>query len=215
MSRRLRCAPLAACVVLCASLLVTVPAAGQVFGQFAPATVLPSGQSSMGAYGIFTDDSWGALGRFTLGLGGAFDASLSGGFSSYEDSPGIDAPNTLRLGLDGRYQIRWAQPGAPVDASLGLGLGFESGSDLTRFDIAPQALASHRIVYDEAGRAVTPYGSLALDLQFIDAYGESSDDLDLLARFGGAWEPSSYFCLTAEMGFGDGVRFAAGARWTF
>lgn len=198
-----------------AGLLLAVPASAQVFGQFGPANVLERGDRTLGVYGLFADQSWGGLGVARAGLGHALDAGVALGFSSHEDSPLAEGPNTLLLGVDVRHQIRWAQPDAPVDASVGLGLALETGSGFTRRALAPMLLASHRILYGDGARAVTPYGSVAIEYESVSTSGRDDSDLDMRARIGGMWEASPRLGLSAELAFGGEVVFAAGARWPF
>jgi hypothetical protein len=207
--------PALASLLSCAICFLSREATAQVFGQLSPAVVLQSGERTLGAYGLFTDRSWGGLGMARAGIGHDIDGGLELGFASHEDTPELDQPNTILFGADGRYQIRRATPDAPVDACLGLALGFESGSGFTRWAFAPQALASHRIVYDDNGHAVTPYGSLSVEYESLSVPGSDGSDLNMRARIGGMWEPSPRLGLTAELGFGGEVVFAAGARWPF
>lgn len=189
----------------------------QAFGMMTPAATLAKGSRAISAGAVFSDEAWGPLGHARRGFGAGWDFGLQIGAASYDDTPLADGPSTFLIAVDGRKQIREAGPDQHVDVSLGLGFGIETGSDLTRIIVLPQASAGHRIVYDDHGRAVTPYGSLGLGIENVSIGPFEDTDIDLRARIGGLWEPSPRLGLAVEFGFGGerGNSMLASVRWPF
>ena len=195
--------------------IYTTTVSAQAFAMMEPAAVLNAQERAVSGGAFFDDELWGVLGMMRDGFGGGWDAGFQLGVSSYDDTPTSSGPTTWLLSFDGRRQVRWAAPSKPVDATIGLAFGVEAGRDFTRLIALPQAQFGHRISYDQAGRSVTPYGSLGLGIQRLDTAGFTDTDFDLQLRIGGLWQPSPGLGVNAEFGFGSQNKFLAGVRWPF
>jgi len=114
------------------------------------------------------------------GAGTAFEGSYRTGFSRETDiglrigvhsNPGRFANDNLLLGADFRSRILTHNESFPLDGSLTLGLGFESGNGFTAGRV-PIGFSMGRRVHAERGEvSLVPYLQPVLTLLFGDASG--------------------------------------------
>ena len=97
----------------------------------------------------------------------------------------------------------------------------EQGHEVTVLELGPQLHYSHRFELENSSGAISPYGSLFLDINHVsfenDFPGEddSDTDLDLVARFGMEWEATRKLHLIAEVEVGRGNNFTTGINVPF
>ena len=204
---------LACCLV---ALVGAAPAHAQVFGQFTPAHPITDGDNLFGGYLLVGDDTIGLLGQFRFTSSEELNWGLQAGF---EDPEGADA--IIDVGGDFRYIFHREDPEFPLDVAFGGAVGFGFGDNVTLIDIAPGLYYSHRFPLEGSEGAISPYGSILLDIQHVSIdtpVGDEDDtDLDVIARFGAEWEATRKLHLMAELQVGGDFRsdFNAGINVPF
>jgi len=121
------------------------------------------------------------------------------------------------LGGDIRPLISRASDDMPLDVAADVGLGLEIGDNYTLLQVVPSIEASHRFPLSGSSQALSPYGSLGLDINHVSVDNVGSDtNLDLVARFGVEWEAARRLGVIAEFGVGKPANdFILGANVPF
>jgi len=149
-------------VALIVAIAVATFAAGgasaQVFYQYPQAPVVTDSEPAAGGvFGIGEND----LLRF-LGFG-RFDInrSMDLGLELVVDNSDVFSESSWRMGIgaDVKYSIRPDSTTLPFDLSVLAGLGFQTGGDLTNFDIPIAGVISRDLAL-ENGRRIVPYGGV-------------------------------------------------------
>jgi hypothetical protein len=196
----------------------------QVFGNYATARTVQAGKRVGGAYFTIADDVLGLLGQFRCGYSDDADFGVQLGFNStdsrvYRGGMFTEEGEThLLLGGDGKYNLRKADEGMPVDVSVDFGAGYVDMEESSRllFSLSGQGGWT---VETENAKTLSPYVGLGVivDRVSIDtASGNLTDtDTDIEVRLGAAYLFSSGVSAIAELQTGDGTSFGVGLNVRF
>ncbi len=204
-----------------ALLSFAVPASAQVFGQFTPAHPLAGGDKLFGGYLQFGDRAdVGILGQVRFSSGSSTDWGLQLGFA--DNDPGDGA---LEVGGDVSFGVHRADSEFPIDLAIDVAAGLTIVDNFTLLEIGPQLQYSHRFPLENSSGALTPYGSLFLDINHAsfddDDFPGNNDvdnddtELDLVARFGLEWEATRKVQPIFEFEVGRGPNFSLGVNVPF
>jgi hypothetical protein len=208
-----------AAVVLVALALWAAPAGAQVFGQFTPAHPIPGGGNLFGGYLQLGDRAdVGILGQVRFSSGSSVNWGLQVGFA--DSDPGDGA---VELGGDTRTRVHQATDDFPLDVAFDAGIGLTIADEVTFLEVGPQIQYSHRFPLEGSDGAISPYGSLFLDINHVSfddsnlppGFDNSDTDLDLVARFGLEWELTRKFQIMGELEVGRGTNFSTGINAPF
>jgi hypothetical protein len=121
-----------------------------------------------------------------------------------------------------QYTLKRADDEFPLDLAFDGAAGFTIADNITVFEIGPQLHYSHRFPLEGSAGALSPYGSLFLDINHVSidlppATGNnaSDTDVDLVARFGLEWEATRKFMWMGELEVGRGTNFSTGVNIPF
>jgi hypothetical protein len=208
---------LAALLLTAVVALWAAPAGAQVFGQFTPAHPIVGGDKLFGAYLQLPDGGdLGLLGQLRFQSSQKVNWGLQAGF--IDSDPGDAA---FEVGGDFRIGIHTADDDFPIDLAFDGALGLTIADEATLLELGPQLHYSHRFPLEGSSGALTPYGSLFLDINHFsfdnDFPGEddSDTDVDLVGRFGLEWEATRKLHLMGELEFGRGTNFSTGINVPF
>ena len=190
----------------------TLPAGAHAFGQNIPAGPLRGGGNLFSLDLLLGDqvDNAGVLGQARFQSGPKLDWGLQLGFS--------DAGSGLVLiGGDLRPLLTKNSPDLPLDVAADVGVGLSVGDNVTEVQVVPAIEASHRFPLSGTSQALSPYGSLGLDINHVSVDNFGSDtNLDVVARFGLEWEAAPRIGIIAEFGVGNPANdFILGANIPF
>lgn len=195
-----------------------VPASAQVFGQFTPAHPLAGGDNLFGVYLQFGDRAdIGLLGQVRFTSSPKVNWGLQAGFA--DNDPGDAA---FEVGGDVRIGIHESDDDFPLDLAFDGAIGLTIADEVTILELGPQLHYSHRFDLEDSDAALTPYGSLFLDINHASfdsdfpGQGDNDDtDLDLVARFGLEWEATRKIQIIGEVEVGRGTNFSTGVNVPF
>jgi hypothetical protein len=107
------------------------------------------------------------------------------------------------IGGDLRPHLGTASESMPLDSDADVALGLEIGDNYTLLQVVPAIGASHRFPLSGSSQALTPYGSLGLDINHISVdNGGSHTHTDVVGRVGVEWEAAAKLGVIGELGFG-------------
>jgi hypothetical protein len=199
--------------------LATAPAAqAQVFGQYAPAEILPMNGRMAGAYVDFSENVVGALGQLRLSFYPNVDFGFQGGLTRLD--LGSTTKTTLRLGGDVRFGVMKVAAGHPVDVAVGAGLGVETGDNYSVLRLGPSAVASRSFAFSGTS-SVAPYAGAMLCFSSVDIADRNETDFSLPLRLGAELRAIPGVRLTAELqlrigdDFNDHTAFSGGVNLPF
>ncbi|MGH7724758.1 MAG: hypothetical protein ACREOU_04955 [Candidatus Eiseniibacteriota bacterium] len=181
------------------------------FGQHRPAHPIPGGNNMLGVYLLLGDqvDDVGLLGQVRFTSSSSFDWGLQLGFADAGDGAAL-------IGADIRPILKRADSEFPLDLAFDAGIGLLIADEVTVLSIVPTLEASHRFELEGSDGALSPYGSLGLNINNVSVDGGDDDtDVDVIARFGLEWEATRKLQLIAEIGVGNGTDFTLGANIPF
>ena len=200
-----------------AALVCAVPAGAQVFGQLTPAHQIVGGDKLFGAYLQLPDGGdIGILGQIRFASGQQVNWGLQAGFIDDEFGDGA-----FEVGGDVRIGVHQSDSEFPIDLAFDAAVGLTIADEVTILELGPQLQYSHRFELENSSGAISPYGSLFLDINHVsfdnDFPGDddSDTDLDLVARFGLEWEATRKLHLIAEVEVGRGTNFTTGINVPF
>jgi len=193
--RRLAIPVLLAALVLAARV---TPAGAGAYGQLIPAGGLRGGNNLFSLDLLLGDrvDNAGVLGQVRFKHGDKMDWGVQLGFSDI-------GSGAVLLGGDLRPHLTSASSDMPLDVAFDAGIGLEIEDHFTTFEAVPAIEASHRFPLNGSSQALTPYGSLGVDINHtsVDNFG-SDTHVDVVARLGAEWEAAPKLGVIAELGFG-------------
>jgi hypothetical protein len=206
-------------LALLAASLAPVPAArAQVFGQYAPAEILPVNARLGGAYVNFSENVVGALGQLRMSFYPNVDFGFQGGLAR------IDLPRTtktaLRLGADLRFAVAKATTEHPLDVAVGAALGVDTSDKYSVFRIGPSVVVSRTFPFSNTS-SVAPYAGTMLCLSNWDADPDTGTDFSVPVRLGAELRAVPGLRITAEFqlrlgdDFDDRTAFSAGLNIPF
>jgi len=204
--------------LLIAGLLPAHAARAQVFGQYAPADILPVNSRLGGAYLNLSENVVGALGQLRLSFYPNVDFGFQGGLSRID--LGGTKKTTLRLGADVRVGVVKAGANSPVDVAVGGGLGVETSDNYSILKLGPSVVASHTFPFSSKS-AVVPYAGAMLSFASVDVGDGSKTDFSLPVRLGAELRAIPGIHLTGEVqlrigdDFDDHTGFAMGVNLPF
>jgi hypothetical protein len=170
---------------LIATLLVAGAARAQVFYQYPGAPVVSDTEPALGFTAGIGDDLLRLVGYGRFNVSEVSDLGLELVLDHWDPSFGDDGWR-IGAGADFRYAIVPANTNLPFDLSLDGGLGLQTGSDITSFNIPVGAVISRPLELQN-GRILTPYGGLYLLFSHISVdtppgapdYDDSDFDVEL------------------------------------
>lgn len=186
-------------------------AEANAFGQHRPVHPIPGGDNLLGIYLLLGDqvDDIGILGQVRFTASPSLDWGLQLGFADAGDG-------ALLLGGDIRPIFKQADPEFPLDLAFDAGIGLYIADSFTILSLVPVVEASHRFPLEGSSGALSPYGSLGLDINNVSVDGGGDDtDVDIVARLGLEWEATQKLQLMTEIGFGNGTDFTLGLNVPF
>jgi len=181
------------------ALLGAGAAGAQVFYQYPAAPVVTDSEPAAGGiFGIGENSLLRFLGYGRFDINRSFDMGLE----LVVDNQDVYTSSEWRFGIgaDAKYSIRPDSTTLPFDLSVLVGFGFQSGGDLTNFDI-PVAGVISRALALENGRQVVPYGGVYVIVRHASFSpsslpSSSNTDVDLELRLGTSvelWESGDAF----------------------
>jgi hypothetical protein len=185
-------------VLLCA--LFARSASANAFGQMIPANPLMGGNNLFGVYMLLGDRAGdvGIMGQVRFSSSPKFDWGLQLGFADGSGS------SPVMLGGDIRPILHQANDDFPIDLAFDGGLGLTIADGYTTFEFVPSIEGSHHFDLSGGGGALTPYMSVAIDVNHTSVDGGSDDtNSDFVARLGLEWEATQKLAVMAEFGVGD------------
>jgi hypothetical protein len=202
--------------------LAPAPAArAQVFGQYAPAEILPVNARLGGAYVNFSKSVIGALGQLRLSFYPNVDFGFQGGLARIDLETAPRTTRTaLRLGADVRFGVAKATATRPVDIAVGAGLGVDTSDKYSVFRIGPSVVASHAFALS-SNASVAPYVGTMLCFANWDTDRANGPDFSVPFRLGADLRAIPGLRITAEFqllladDYGDRTAFSAGANFPF
>jgi hypothetical protein len=192
---------------IAAVLLFATTARAQFLGQLSHARVLDQGGGLIGGnVGIYDDNAVAAFGQYRYGLTDLIDAGFKLGFLD----PGGSGGTGIAVQGDGRYQLLFQKLKDPLDLSLGGGVEFFFGEDLTITSFLFNGMVSHRLE-SANGRGITPYGRAQLRAERISVdvgpRNVADTDLEFGLNGGAEFEVAPALALAAELQLDTSVDF--------
>jgi hypothetical protein len=122
-------------------------------------------------------------------------------------------------GIDYKYAIVPEETTMPFDLAANGGFGFQSGGDMTNFNVPAGAMISRPLEL-EGGRVLVPYGGVYVLLQYTSwdlpagAIGDDSDwELEVELRAGAGFEINKATLAYAALFLGAGTKFYLGINF--
>ena len=190
----------------------------QVFGQYAPAEVLPVNARLGGAYVNFSENVVGALGQLRLSFYPNVDFGFQGGLARLD--LGATTKTSLRLGTDVRFGVTKANAGSPVDIAVGGGLGVETSDNYSVLKLGPSIVASRTFPFS-GNSSVAPYAGAMLCFSSVDVGNRNETDFSAPLRLGAELRAIPGMRITAEFqlhlaaDFGDHTALSVGVNFPF
>jgi hypothetical protein len=174
------------------ALLMAAPVSGQVYHQYPGAPVVGETEPALGATFGFGNDLARLLGygRFNVSEVSDFGIEV---LLDHFDPDFVDDGWRFGAGADFKYAIVPADTDLPFDLSVGGGIGFQAGNDVTNFNIPAGAVISRPLELQNR-RVLVPYAGLYLVFSHVSIdvpaglpdYDDS--DLDVELRLGSRLE---------------------------
>jgi len=190
----------------------------QVFGQYAPAEVLPVNARLGGAYVNFSENVVGALGQLRLSFYPNVDFGFQGGLARLDW--GTTTKTSLRLGADVRFGVAKASAGTPVDIAVGGGLGVETSDNYSVLKLGPSIVASRTIPFS-GNSSVAPFAGAMLCFASVNRGEKNETDFSVPVRLGAELRAIPGMRITAEFqlhlgdDFDDRTAFSGGVNFPF
>jgi len=181
-----------------ASLSLSTTAHANAYGQLIPAAPLRGGNNLFSVDLLLGDrvDNAGVLGQVRFTSSPRLDWGLQLGFSDI-------GSGAVLIGGDLRPHLGTASESMPLDSDADVAVGLEIGDNYTFIEVVPAIEASHRFPLSGSSQALTPYGSLGLDVNHVSVDNGGSDtNTDVVGRVGVEWEAAAKLGVVGELGFG-------------
>src|SRR5262249_51405704 len=140
----------------------------------------------------------GMLSQLRLSFYPDVDFGFQGGLTRIDF--GRSDATALRLGADFRYWSLHASQGAPVDLSVGAGLGVDTGDRINVLMLGPSVVVSRDLSMG-GSTPMTPYVGIGLMVANLNVHDSQSTDLSIPLRVGSEFRIAQELRLAAEFQF--------------